>query len=333
MAAIINAGARAPNFELPATTGGTTSLADLAGAPFVLVFYPGDFTPVCSSELALFQQALETIEGYGARLLGVSVDSLASHGAFAKAQGLTFPLLSDAHPKGAMSKAFGSYNDERGVSERSLFVVDAEGVVAWSYLSPMGVNPGVDGVLEALSHLAGTASKAASTPTREDFHFRGDPNSPVTLMEFGDYQCPYCGQAYFQVERVLTHFGNKLRFEFRNFPLASVHPYAVMAAEAAEAAGAQGKFWDMHDALYEHQSALSPDMVVQLARQLGLDLDRFVNDVNGNAYVQRIRGDLQDGLRAGVNGTPSFFINGRKYDGSFDASSLIRAIEAAGLRA
>ncbi|MFV0408869.1 MAG: DsbA family protein [Paracoccus sp. (in: a-proteobacteria)] len=151
-------------------------------------------------------------------------------------------------------------------------------------------------------------------------------------MEFGDYQCPYCGQAYYQLQRVLGHFGDSLRFEFRNFPLASVHPFAVLAAEAAESAGVQGKFWQMHDALYEHQSALGPDLVLDLARQLRLDVDRFINDVNSDAHLSRIRADLQDGLRLGVNGTPSFFINGRKYDGSFDAGSLIRAIEATGLK-
>lgn len=116
----------------------------------MLAFYPGDFTPVCSSELALFQEALPTIEDFGARLVAISVDSLASHGAFARSLGLNFPLLSDAHPKGVVASAFGVYDEELGLARRGLFVMDGCGIVFWSHLSPMEINPGVGGVLKAL---------------------------------------------------------------------------------------------------------------------------------------------------------------------------------------
>lgn len=328
MSQIFEPGTAAPAFDLPSSLGGRISKDDLAGQTCVLVFYPGDFTPVCTSELALFEQARSEIEASGARLFGISVDSIASHEAFARAQKLGFALLSDSHPKGAVSQAFRSYNQDHGYSSRALFVIDGQGRIVWSQMSPDGVNPGVDGVLRALSDMG--AGKGQAHATRDDFHARGPAGAAVTLTEYGDYQCPYCGQAYHELKKVFAHFGDRLRFEFRNFPLANIHPYAELAAEVAEAAGAQDKFWPMHDAIYENQAALSEDMLVELARELGLDVDRLVAEVNAHDYRARIRTDLSEGLRAGVNGTPSFFINGRLHQASFDARTLIRAIEEAG---
>ena len=328
MSQVFHPGTPAPSFDLPSSAGGRVSGDDLRGQPYVLVFYPGDFTPVCTSELGLFEQALSDIDGYGAKLYGVSVDSIGSHEDFARAQGLSFPLLSDADPKGAASRQFQSYNDAHSVSRRSLFVIDADGKVVWSDLSPDNVNPGADGVLRALATLSG--KDASASPSSTKFNVRGPADAAVTLTEFGDYQCPYCGEAYQELKTVFAHFGDQIRFEFRNFPLTNVHPYAEVAAEVAEAAGAQGKFWQMHDAIYENQNALSQEMLVELARQLGLDVDKLVDQVNDHAYLDQIRADVQAGLRDGVNGTPSFFINGRMYQGSFDAQSFIDAIEDAG---
>lgn len=327
MTNIFEPGTEAPDFDLPSSLGGRVSKADLQGQTYVLVFYPGDFTPVCTSELALFEQARPDIEASGAQLFGVSVDSLASHEAFARDQKLGFALLSDSHPKGQMSQGWKSLNADSGTSRRSLFVVGPDGKIVWSHLSPDGVNPGVDGVLRALSALGPDTGRGHAT--RDDFHMRGPADAAVTLTEFGDYQCPYCGQAYAELKKVFAHFGDRLRFQFRNFPLSNIHPYAEMAAEVAEAAGAQGKFWQMHDAIYENQPALSNDMLVGLAGQLGLDVDRLVREVNERTYLPRIRTDLSEGLRAGVNGTPSFFINGRLHQASFDSRTLIRAIEDA----
>lgn len=323
---LIAKGSRAPDLDLPSTSGGRVSLSQLSGQVVVFVFYPGDFTPVCTSELALFEQARSEIEARGARLFGISTDSLESHLKFVAAQNLGFPLLADNDPQGEASRAYHSYNQESGESKRSLFVIDADGRVFWSHLSPDEVNPGADGVLEALDELAPRRNSAAAG-TRQAVHSIGPNSAAVTLTEFGDYQCPYCGEAYQELKRVFAHFGGKLRFEFRNFPLTSIHPYAEMAAEAAEAAGSQGRFWEMHDGLYENQGALSADMVVSLSEQLGLDTKRLADETNAHAYLPRIRADVEDGLRAGVNGTPSFFINGQRHQDSFDASTLIRAIE------
>ncbi len=138
-------------------------------------------------------------------------------------------------------------------------------------------------------------------PVSERDHAAGPEDAPVTLVEYGDYECPYCGMAYPIVKRAQLDLGNRLRFVFRNFPLAESHPHARLAAEAAEAAGAQGKFWEMHDMLYEHQDALEAEDLTGYAKSLGLDVPKFAHDLEAS----------------GVNGTPTFFVNGNRYEGSW----------------
>ena len=170
-------------------------------------------------------------------------------------------------------------------------------------------------------------------PVSERDHFQGPAEAPVTLVEFGDYQCPYCGQAHPIVKAVQAKFGNRLRFVFRNFPLAEIHPHAAAAAQAAEAAGAQGKFWPMHDRLFEHQNALGNADLVAHAAEVGLDVARFARELSEGVHEVRVREDFMSGVRSGVNGTPTFFINGVRYEGSWDPGSLIEALSAAALAA
>ena len=149
------AGTTAPEFELPSTLDKNVSVADFRGRPTILVFYPEDWSPVCSDQLALYQQLLPEFQRFNAELLAISVDSAWSHLAFAKDRNLHFPLLSDFEPKGEVSRAFHAYRPEDGTSARALFVLDADGVIRWSYLSPVGVNPGADGILRALEEMDG----------------------------------------------------------------------------------------------------------------------------------------------------------------------------------
>ena len=165
-----------------------------------------------------------------------------------------------------------------------------------------------------------------AVPVTERDHARGPADAPVTLVEYGDFQCPYCGRAYPIVEALLRDFGDRLRFVFREFPLSQVHAHAEQAAEAAEAAAAQGAFWEMHDTLYEHQHALGRDDLLGYASSLGLDVDRFARALDEGRYAARVREDFMGGIRSGVNGTPTFFINGDRYDGSYDRASLAEAI-------
>jgi peroxiredoxin len=156
------AGTPAPDFTLPVTPDQRVSLSDFRGQPVILAFYPADFSPVCGDEMALFNQILPEFRRYNAELLGISVDNVWSHLAFEKDRNLHFPLLSDFNPKGAVSKEYGVYQDDVGESGRGLFVVDADGVIRWSYLSPVGINPGADGVLNALDELQPQAAKKGS---------------------------------------------------------------------------------------------------------------------------------------------------------------------------
>ena len=170
---------------------------------------------------------------------------------------------------------------------------------------------------------------ALTLPVGARDHAQGPETAPVTLVEYGDYECPYCGRAYPIVKALQRHMGGSLRFVFRNFPISEIHPHAAKAAEAAEAAGERGKFWEMHDLLFEHQKALGVEDLAGYAQRLGMDLDAFADQLGRGAFEPRVREDFMSGVRSGVNGTPTFFINGARHDGSWDLPTLTEAVEAA----
>jgi peroxiredoxin len=150
---ILKAGTPAPEFTLNTTPDQRASLSDFRGQPVVLAFYPADWSPVCGDQMTLYNEILPEFRKHNAALLGISVDGVWCHGAFAQARRLHFPLLADFEPKGAVARTYGAYRKREGVAERALFVLDGEGTIVWSYLSPIGVNPGADGILEALESL------------------------------------------------------------------------------------------------------------------------------------------------------------------------------------
>ena len=174
---------------------------------------------------------------------------------------------------------------------------------------------------------SGTAS--LTLPVGQRDHRRGPETAPVTLVEYGDYECPYCGRAYPIVKEIQRRLGDRLRFVFRNFPLTQSHPHAEHAAEAAEAAAVQEKFWQMHDYLFEHQQALDDAHLVQYAVTLNLDKETFVREMTEHVHANRVHEDFMSGVRSGVNGTPTFFINGLRHDDSYELETLLAAIEAA----
>jgi protein-disulfide isomerase len=158
-------------------------------------------------------------------------------------------------------------------------------------------------------------------------HIRGPADATVTVVEYGDYQCPHCGAAHPIVNQVQLHFRGQMRFVFRHFPLSEMHPYAEIAAESAEFAGAAGLFWDMHDALYENQSILSVPTILLLGVELGLPEAAMRNALETGQYRNKVRSDFLGGVRSGVNGTPTFFINGVRHDGPYDYASLVSGIQ------
>jgi protein-disulfide isomerase len=169
-----------------------------------------------------------------------------------------------------------------------------------------------------------------SVPVSAKDHRQGDADAPCTLVEYGDYQCPSCGQAYPIVKRVQKHYGKRLSFVFRNFPLTQMHPFAEPAAETAEFAGANGKFWGMHDLIYENQARLGDDeLLPELAQQLHLAPAKLLDALESREFEPRVKADFSSGVRSGVNGTPTFFINGQRHDGPYDFASLVEAIDGA----
>jgi protein-disulfide isomerase len=160
-------------------------------------------------------------------------------------------------------------------------------------------------------------------------HIQGPADAPVTLVEYGDYECPYCGGAHPIIKQVQERLGDRMRFVFRNFPITTAHPRAEPAAEAAEAAGAQDRFWEMHDLIYEGQPRLSDADLRGYAEQVGFDLERFDRELADHTYADRVREDFMGGVRSGVNGTPTFFINGARYDDPYDVDTLTAALERA----
>src|ERR1700676_1063540 len=161
-------------------------------------------------------------------------------------------------------------------------------------------------------------------------HIQGSETAKVTLLEYGDYECPHCARAYPIVKKVQKHFAKRLRFVFRNFPLAEAHPHAESAAETAEFAGAKGKFWEMHDGLFENQERLGGALYSELAEELDLSTTELIKALETREFSARVKSDFSGGVRSGVNVTPTFFINGARHDDSFDYETLVAAIEAVG---
>lgn len=167
-------------------------------------------------------------------------------------------------------------------------------------------------------------------PVSANDHAQGSPQAPLTLVEYGDYECPYCGMAYSIVKTAQRTLGDKLRFVYRNFPLNEAHPYAEHAAESAEAVGAlkgNDAFWSMHDTLFENQDALTDDDLVRYAKKTGVDRATLMKALEDETYRPRVRNDFRSGVKSGVNGTPSFFVNGERYNGAWnDANAFIDAL-------
>ena len=192
---------------------------------------------------------------------------------------------------------------------------------------------------------AGARPRAADRGHREDIldlsedvdperdHVRGSDDAPVTLVEYGDYECPYCGQAEVAIRELLDSFGDDLRYVWRHLPLNDVHEHAQMAAEAAEAAAAQGKFWEMHDMLLDHQGDLEPSDLSRYANDIGLDLNRFWDELRSREHAARVAEDVASADASGVAGTPSFFINGKRHQGAYDVGTLTSEVRRARGRA
>lgn len=168
-----------------------------------------------------------------------------------------------------------------------------------------------------------------AVPVDERDHAQGPPDAPVTLVEYGDYECPHCGATRPIVREVQRQMGDRLRFVFRNFPVTTVHRHAMRAAEAAETAAAQGKFWETHELLFDNQQHLEDADLVRYAQALALDVPTFEREMAAHAHLPKVQEDFRGGMRSGVKSTPTFFINGARHTGSFELEPLLQAVRSA----
>jgi protein-disulfide isomerase len=166
-------------------------------------------------------------------------------------------------------------------------------------------------------------------PVSSEDHIQGNEHTPLTLVEYGDYECPYCGMVYPVVKRLQKHFGDRLRFVFRNFPIIDSHPHAGIAAMTAEFAATKKKFWEMHDLLYENQEFLELSDLMSYTKSLNLSTADLQNAIENEIFAEKIQSDFMGGVRSGVNGTPTFFINGNRFDAPFEYENMLRALSSA----
>jgi protein-disulfide isomerase len=165
-------------------------------------------------------------------------------------------------------------------------------------------------------------------PVNENDHIQGNTDAPIVVVEYGDFECSHCGRAYPIIQKIQKHFGKDLCFVFRSFPLSQSHPHAQHAAEAAEIADASGKFWEYHDLLYENQAALNDSSLSAYADQLGIDADDFLQGLQNGEYEDKVQQSFMSGVESGVNGTPSFFVNGSRYDGDWEYEAFVEYLSA-----
>jgi protein-disulfide isomerase len=174
-----------------------------------------------------------------------------------------------------------------------------------------------------------TTGGRLAVPVDDRDHVLGPEDAPVTLVEYGDYQCPYCARAHTIVQELLRRRTNLMRFAYRHFPLINVHPYAEPAAEAAEAAAARGQFWPVHDWLFANQDRLNPASLIAALVDMGLDGEAIAGELQQHNFLDKVQSDFVSGVRSGVNGTPAFFINGMRYEGGHSLPELVVAVDAA----
>jgi peroxiredoxin/protein-disulfide isomerase len=331
MSSILAPGIAAPDFNLSSSPTEKISLKDSTSAGnLVLVFYPEDGSAASANQMSFFSEISPEFESRrNTRVLGISTDSVSSQQSFAAQQKMAFTLLSDSEPKAAVAKAYGVFSYTHQLAQQAIFLIDWNGRIRWSFLSPPNVNPGADGILNALDDLLEEQSGTSSLvfPVGPGDHIQGS-SSGLILLGYGDYQSPDCNAARAAVQQVQTQFGNIATYVYRHFPLTRIHSEAQAAAEVAEFAAAQGKFWEMHEKLFDNQATLGPALYTKLATDLGLDPTALQAALTAKTYAAHVQADSIGGIRSGVNGTPCFFMSGSRYDGKIDGDDMIGELNA-----
>jgi peroxiredoxin/protein-disulfide isomerase len=325
MPRLLEPGIKAPPFVLPAANlDGDVCLEQDLGKKIVLVFFPSNWEDQLLSHLANFQERLPDLEDQGVVVLGVSNVATERLQELAKEKSISFPLLSDLKPAGAIAKKYGLLVEE-GQLQAAVFIIDEDGLIRRVYEPakyPHLPNPAM--VLRAIKNLAGVPKPA---PVSADDWQLGPPDAPMVLIEYADYECGPCREAYRTLKQVVPGYKHQLLWIHRHLPLRHSHPLAQGAAEAAEAAGAQGRFWDMHDRLFEAEGALEREQLIEYAREIGLDVERFTDDLDSRRFQGAVNADFKQAVRNKIKLPPALFINGLPLDGPRSQEAICARIE------
>jgi peroxiredoxin len=325
MRKVLQPGIKAPPFELPAVNGeGDVSLTQHLGQKMVLVFFPSDPEDGLVDQLAKFQARLPDFEGQGATLMGVSDAGQDQLRTLARERAITFPLLSDVGLAGATAGEYGVLS-QKGQALPAVFIADEAGLIRRVYEPAQYPNlPNPAMVVRALKKLAGVPRPL---PVTADDWQLGSADAPVVVLEYADYQCGPCREAYRLIRGILPSYGDKILWVHRHLPLRHSHPLAQGAAEAAEAAGAQGQFWKMHDRLFEAEGALERDQLVAYAQEIGLDVERFSDDLDSQRFRDAVNADFKGAVRNKIKLPPALFINGIPVEGPRTQGAIQARIE------
>lgn len=333
MSKILTPSIVAPAFNLSSSpTEKITLKGALSQGILILVFYPADASPACVAQMTLFSEAYPLIQGgREVPMFGISTDSVASQQAFAAKNNIAFPLLSDSDPLAAVSMAYGVFSYTNQLAQQAVFLIDGNGDILWSQLSTPEISPGAGAVLHALeSFNEGAYTYLTLLPDAQD-HAINAPAVGLVFVQYGDYQSPECATARTAVKAMQTEFGNGMTYIYRHFPLTRINPEAQAAAEVAEFAASQGKFWEMHDLLFENQATLGPATYTKLATSLGLDPAALTAALTAKTFAPNVQADFEGGVRTGVNGVPCFYMGSQyeltiRYNGKVDTDAMIAAM-------
>jgi peroxiredoxin len=311
MTSVLQPGITAPDFALPdANLGREVSLKEHTGQKVILVFFPADPDSALGEKLEEFQARTPAFGEQGARLLGVSDAPENELRGLSAARDIKFSLLSDSNPPRTICRAYGVTASTDQSALPTVFVIDEDGLIRRVYASskyPNLPNPAM--VTRAIKKLANVPKP---TPVTQDDWQLGPPDAPVVVIEYADYQCGPCREAYRLLRQIVPIYGDKILWIHRHLPLRHSHPLAQGAAEAAEAAGAQGKFWEMHDRLFEAEGDLERDQLVIYAQDIGLDLERFTSDLDSRCFKNQ---DFKLAVRNKIKLPPALFINSLPLEG------------------
>lgn len=309
---ILQPGVRAPEFKLPAVNlEQEITLYDRSTDMTVLLFFGSEVTDVIVDQLAGYQERLPDFERHKARVIAITDATPNTLRKLVEERNIKFPLIAVSEPSKGVARSYGVVANEAIFP--AIFVVDQEGLIRRVYNpEPATGLPNPTMVVRALINLA-NAPKPPRVTT-EDWRL-GPADAPIVLIEYGDYQCGHCREMYQIIKNLLPFYEGKAQFVFRHFPLRHLHPLAELAAEAAEAAGEQGKFWEMHARLFEAGNALERENLIQYAREIGLDMEKFIAALDSHRFVDAVKEDYRGATRNKIKSPPTLFINYILYDG------------------